>query len=85
MGSPRAYEVIRYKKGNESQCGANKLHIYVSSESRSALRFTAEVQQYIACQPDVTVFPVLYKRSPMLWLSELDSEGREVEFWPDYP
>jgi hypothetical protein len=77
-------EVIRYKRWNEEQCGATKLHIYASSESRSALLFTAEVKQYIASQPDVTVFPVLYKRSPMLWLSELDSEGREVEFWSDY-
>lgn len=76
-------EVIRLKKYNESQCGATKLHIYVSSESRCALNFTTEVRQYIASQPDVTVFPVLYSRSPMLWLSELGDDGRELEFWPD--
>ncbi len=77
-------DVIKYKKGNERECGATKLHIYVSSESRSALSFSTEVQQYIASQPDVTVFPVLYQRSPLLSLSELDSEGCEIQFWPDY-
>jgi hypothetical protein len=32
-------EVVRWKEYNERQCGAQKLHIYVSSESRAALRF----------------------------------------------
>lgn len=76
-------DVVRWKEYNERQCGATKLHIYVSSESRAALRFSADVQQYIASQPGVEVFPLLYRRSPMLWLDELDSNGHEIQFWPD--
>jgi hypothetical protein len=76
-------EVVRWKRHNEEQCGAKTLHIYVSSESRNALRFSVDVQQYIASQPGVEVFPVLYKRSPMLWLSELDHQGQEVQLWPE--
>ncbi|MGR7949623.1 DUF4365 domain-containing protein [Alcaligenes sp. RM2] len=68
-------EIIKYKSGNEMQCGATKLHIYVSSESSNALRFTPEVKQYIASQPGVTVFPVLYERSPFLWLSEFNPDS----------
>lgn len=75
-------EIVRWKEYNTKQCGANKLHIYVSSESKSALRFSPEVMQYLASQVDVTVFPILYSRVPLLWLSELDEDGNEIEFWP---
>lgn len=76
-------EIVRWKEYNRQQCGATKLYIYVSSESRGALRFSEDVRQYIASQPDVEVFPLLYKRSPMLWLDELYSDEREIQFWPD--
>lgn len=76
-------EVVRWKECNERQCGAKKLHIYVSSESRAALRFSKEVKQYIASQPGVEIFALLYRRAPMLWLDELDADGNEIQFWPD--
>jgi hypothetical protein len=76
-------EVVQWKKYNEEQCGAKSLHIYVSSESASALRFSHDVRQYIAAQSDVEVFPVLYKRTPMLWLTELNNDGSALQFWPD--
>ncbi|UVM25625.1 MULTISPECIES: DUF4365 domain-containing protein [Pseudomonas] len=76
-------EIVRWKEYNTQQCGATKLHIYVSSESRGALSFSEDIRQYIASQPGVEVFPLLYSRSPMLWLNELDNNGREIQFWPD--
>ena len=76
-------EIVRWKEYNTKQCGANKLHIYVSSESKNALRFSPTVKQYIASQQDVTVFPILYERSPFLWLNELDEHCDVIQFWPE--
>jgi hypothetical protein len=76
-------EIVRWKEYNTKQCGATKLHIYVSSESKRALAFLPEVMQYIASQKDVSMFPLLYKRSPLLSLDELDEAGNEILFWPD--
>lgn len=76
-------DIVRWKDHNERQCGSTKLHIYVSSESRGALRFSESVREYIASKPSVEVFPLLYSKSPILWLNELDVDGREVQFWPD--
>ena len=76
-------EIVRWKQYNTQQCGSTKLHIYISSESRGALQFSEEIRKYIDSQQGVEVFPLLYSRSPMLWLSELDSDGREIQFWPD--
>lgn len=76
-------EIVHWKDYNTQQCGAKKLHIYVSSESKNALMFSSDVKQYLAGLEDVTVFPVLYTRSPLLWLSELDEEGNEIQFWPE--
>ncbi len=75
-------EIVRWKEYNTKQCGATKLHIYVSSESKNALRFSLDVRKYIASQKDVSVFPILYERSPLLWLNEMDDEGNAIQFWP---
>jgi len=76
-------EIVRWKEYNAKQCGATKLHIYVSSESMNALRFSPDVRNYIASQEGVSLFPILYERSPMLWLNELDEDGNAIQFWPE--
>jgi hypothetical protein len=75
--------IVQWKEYNTKQCGATKLHIYISSESKKALQLSSDVMQYVASQREVSVFRVLYVRSPLLGLEELDETGNVIQFWPE--